>query len=53
MNKKQYTEDLKVMIEADKKHLKGALERGQTVIAKRYVDAVIGNQRVLEDLTKD
>lgn len=42
--------DLPVMIEADKEHLAKAVERGDRTHAHRFVDAIIDNQRQLEDL---
>ena len=42
--------DLKVMIEADAKHLAEALSTGHRVEAHELVDAIIANTRTLEDL---
>jgi hypothetical protein len=44
--------DLKVMIEADAGHLARALERGERVNAKTFVDAIIDNRRRLEDIER-
>jgi hypothetical protein len=44
--------DLKVMIGADAGHLARALERGERVNAKTYVDAIIDNRRRLEDIER-
>jgi hypothetical protein len=43
-------EDLEAMIASDRGHLLAALERGDRVNAHRLLDAVIDNQRQLEDL---
>lgn len=50
MNKDQLIADLKVMIEADKKHLATAIERGDRVHAHQFVDSIIENSRALQDL---
>lgn len=42
--------DLKVIIEADAKHLAEALSTGHQVEAHELVDAIIANTRTLEDL---
>lgn len=42
--------DYQDMIEADAKHLVKALENGDRVIAHRFVDAIINNRRLLENL---
>lgn len=44
--------DLRVMIEADAGHLARALERGERVNAKTFVDAIIDNRRRLEDIER-
>jgi hypothetical protein len=50
MTNAQYIEDLKVMIEADAKHLAQALATGHRVQAHGFVDSIIDNSRILEDL---
>lgn len=51
MTKEQYIEDLKVSIAADREHLAKAIDRGDRVLAHGFVDAIINNQRELEDQT--
>jgi hypothetical protein len=50
MDKIELARDYEVMIEADKGHLAKALAEGRRVHAHEYVDAIINNQRLLEDL---
>jgi hypothetical protein len=53
MTNAQYIEDLKVMIEADAKHLAEALSTGHRVQAHGFVDSIIDNSRILEDLQRE
>jgi hypothetical protein len=46
-------EELKVMIESDRGHLLTAIARGDRAIAHDLLDAVINNQRRLEDIIPD
>lgn len=47
----EQAKDLEVMIKADAGHLAEALAKGRRDEAHGYVDAILGNQRELEDLT--
>jgi hypothetical protein len=47
MENKEYIEDLKVMIGADKKHLAKNVEAGNRVVARQLADALVDNQREL------
>lgn len=53
MDKAMYIRDLKVMIDADMGHLKTAVERGDTVQAHRFVNAIIGNYRELKAIDQE
>jgi hypothetical protein len=46
-----YADDLRIMIKADQDHLVKAVDHGDRVLAHGFVDAIINNQRELEDLT--
>jgi len=52
MTKAQKIEDLKAMIEADAQHLANALATGHRVQAHGFVDAIIDNTRLLEDIQR-
>jgi hypothetical protein len=49
MSPEQMITDLKVMIEADARHLATYLAQGDRVLAHQAVDAIIDNSRELED----
>lgn len=52
MTNEELVEDLKVMIEADRKNMDEAITRGWPVEAHRHLDALMENTRQLEDLQR-
>lgn len=50
MTREQYMKDLAEMVEADYEHLREALASGNHFNAHGFVDAIIINQRTLEDM---
>lgn len=52
MNDAQYARDLKVMAEADAKHLQEDIEAGNRANARTHLDALIDTRRAQEDLNR-